>query len=162
VAAGFKEILLAPDLDAHEAAGDPHPGYMLEGDYYSVHQYVFAPDAAPGAVVTTADGQGMPQHSGPDGDTAFWLKVDAKTAPGAGGLVVTIQYGDTDDLDTVASWTTIATYTLASEKSHKQASMTNAAIPAERALRCNWTADGVAKDATVTLFVLRPLRTAVP
>ena len=74
-----------------------------------------------------------------------------------------MQYGDTDDLDTVGSWTTIATYTLSSEKSNKQDSMTNATIPANRLIRCNWgTIVGTPRDGQALLRVLRPLRTAVP
>lgn len=32
MAAGFKEVLLGGDLDAHEAAADPHTGYVKESD----------------------------------------------------------------------------------------------------------------------------------
>lgn len=125
---------------------------------YSIVDYVFTPDAAPAAVIVAGDQQGNIYHSGPNPETAFRLLVDAETAPGASGLPVTIEYGDTNDLDTVASWTTIATYTLSSEKSNLQDSMTNASIPANRLIRGNWgTIVGTPKDATATLRVKRPL-----
>ena len=162
MAAGFKEILLAPDLDAHEAAADPHSVYQLESaaPAYSITDYVFIPDAAPGATIVAGDQQGGLLHSGPSAETAFRLLVDAETAPGASGLPITVQYGDTNDLDTVASWTTIATYTLSSEKSNLQDSMTNASIPANRLIRMNvGTIVGTPKDATITLRCKRPLST---
>jgi len=84
---------------------------------YSLHTYFNAPDANVGDVVTAGDAQGLILHSGPAAETAIRLRVDAETAPGASGLPVTWQYGDTDDLDTVASWTTIATVTLSSFRS---------------------------------------------
>ena len=64
--------------------------------------------------------------------------MDLKRGGGASGLPVTWQYGDTDDLDTVSTWTTIATYTLSSEKSNSTTTMTNASIPANRLIRTNW------------------------
>jgi hypothetical protein len=120
--------------------------------------YVFTPDAAPAATIVAGDQQGNIYHSGPVAETAFRLLVDAETAPGASGLPITVQYGDTNDLDTVGSWTTIATYTLSSEKSHIQDSMTNASIPADRLIRMNiGTIVGTPADATITLRVKRPL-----
>jgi len=126
---------------------------------YSHHHYGFCPDAAPGVDVTTGDQQGQIHHSGPGGDTATRLYVDCETAAGT-SVVVTVQYGDTDDLDTVASWTTIATVT-SSGKTSIQDSMTNAAIPANRLLRMNvGTISGTApKDVSVTLRAKRPITT---
>lgn len=121
----------------------------------NLKQYVrfgWAPDAAPGAVVTAGNQQGNIWHSGPLGFTATKLYVDAETAPGASGLPITIEYGDTNDLDTVAAWTTVATYTLSSEKSNATTTMTNAAVPADRLLRMNiGTIVGSPADVTVTL-----------
>jgi hypothetical protein len=127
---------------------------------YSIVDYVFAPDAAPGATIVAGDQQGNIYHSGPSAETAIRLLVDAETAPGASGLPVTIQYGDTNDLDTVATWTTIATYTLSSEKSGYTDTMTNASIPANRLIRMNiGTIVGTPADATITLRCKRALST---
>ena len=69
-------------------------------------------------------------------------------------------YGDTGDLDTVASWTQIATLTLSSEKTSSTTSMTNATIPADRVIRTNWgTIVGSPKDASTELFRRVPLTT---
>jgi hypothetical protein len=146
-----------PALDGADAEAVPigPPGGLTP---YSIVDYVFVPDAAPAAVITAGDQQGNIYHSGPVGETAFRLLVDAETAPGASGLPITIQYGDTNDLDTVANWTTIATYTLSSEKSHIQDTMSAASIPADRLLRMNvGTIVGSPADATITLRVKRPL-----
>jgi hypothetical protein len=127
---------------------------------YSLHTYFNAPDANVGDVVAAGDAQGLILHSGPAAETAIKLRVDAETAPGASGLPVTWQYGDTDDLDTVASWTTIATVTLSSEKSTSTTSMTNATIPAARLMRTNYgTIVGTPEDVTTSLEVKRPLST---
>lgn len=122
----------------------------------SVNQYLFAPDAAPGADVSAGDQQGSIYHSGPADETATLLLSDSETAAGT-SCTVTVQYGDTNDLDTVASWTTIATKAMAG-KSDSQSSMTNATIPANRLLRFNVTSiSGTApRDVTVTLQVERP------
>lgn len=157
----------------HEAAADPHTGYRLEsadhthassglqaGVLYSITDYANVPDAAPGATITAGDAQGAIYHSGPSAETAIKLFVDAETAPGASGLPVTWQFADTDDLDTAASWTTIATLTLSSEKSSSTTSMTNATITANRLMRTNWgTIVGTPKDATTVQRVKRPLST---
>ena len=103
-----------------------------------VYRYLNIPNAAVDAVVVAGDAQGAYHHSGPVAEIADKLYVDAKTAPGASGLPVTWQYGDTDDIDTVSAWTTIATYTLSSEKSNSTTTMTNASIPANRLIRTNW------------------------
>lgn len=124
----------------------------LAANLFTPRQFVFAPDAAPATTIVAGNQQGNIYHSGPNGFTAVTLYVDAETAPGASGLPITIEYGDTNDLDTVASWTTIATYTLSSEKSNKTTSMTNASVPADRLIRMNvGTIVGTPKDTTVTL-----------
>jgi hypothetical protein len=134
-------------------------GWIPVASLYSIVDYVFAPDAAPGTTVTAGDQQGNIYHSGPSGETAIRLLVDAETAPGTSGLPITIQYGNTNDLDTVTAWTTIATYTLSSEKSGYTDTMTNASIPANRLIRMNiGTIVGTPADVTVTLRCKRPLR----
>jgi len=133
------------------------------GNLYSVHDHIFAPNAAPGATVASGTAQGLYHHSGPDGETAVRLYVDAKTAPGASGLPVTVQFGDTDDLDTVSAWTPIVGWTLSSEKSHYNDSMISGTIPANRLLRADWGAIvGTPTDAQALLRVRRPLGTAIP
>lgn len=115
-------------------------------------RFINAPDAAPGALIQAGNQQGNIFHSGPNGFTATKLYVDCETAPGASGLPVTWEYGDTNDLDTVASWTTIATLTLSSEKSSSTTSMTNATVPADRLVRTNYgTIVGSPADCTTTL-----------
>src|SRR3990167_9652863 len=126
---------------------------LYAGDIRALPMQLFnIPDAAVATTIVAGDAQGAYFHSGPTGFTAVTLYVDAETAPGASGLPVTWQYGDTNDLDTVASWTTIATYTLSSEKSNRTTSMTNATIPANRLIRTNWgTIVGTPKDAQTVL-----------
>lgn len=138
------------------SAGASSPPTM--STIYSVHTYVFTPDAALGATVTAGDQQGLILHSGLSTETANRLYIDAETAPGASGLPITIQFGDTNDLDTVASWTTIATLTLSSEKSAVTTSMSEASIPANRLIRMNvGTIVGTPKDVSISLVVKRPV-----
>lgn len=125
--------------------------------FFSVVEYVFVPDAAVGVTVTSGNQQGALLHSGPTAETATRIYLDMETAPGAAGQDATIQYGDTDDLDTVASWTTIATVNNGNGvKSNLNNTMTNASIPADRLLRCNWSQSEGA-DGTATLRAKRPL-----
>lgn len=132
----------------------------LAAGLYSIVQYVNVPDAAKGATVTAGDGQGAIFHSGPGGFTAVTLYVDAEVAPGASGLPITWEYADTNDLDTASTWTTIATYTLSSEKSNKTTSMTNATVPADRLVRMNvGTIVGTPSDVMSTLEGKRALTT---
>lgn len=127
---------------------------------YSTRPHENVPDAAFDAVITAGDMQGKVLHSDPSGETAYSLEVDSETAPGASGLPVTWKYGDTNDLDTAASWTTIATITLSSEKSLRTTSMTNAAIPASRLVQMNiGTIVGSPKNAGSSLWVKVPLTT---
>ena len=129
-------------------------------DLWSIHNYVFVPDAAPQQAVIAGDQQGAIHHSGPTAEKAVRLYVDAETAPGASGLPITVQFGDTDDLDTVSSWTTIATLTLSSVKSDKQDAPATETIPANRLIRMNvGTIVGAPKDVTISLRVQRPLVT---
>lgn len=119
---------------------------------YSVVEYVFVPDASAGSTITAGNQQGMVLHSGPNSEIAVRLYVDAETAPGASGLPITLQYGDTDDLDTVVTWTTIATLTLSSQKSVFTTVMATYLIPGNRLLRMNiGTIVGSPADASITL-----------
>lgn len=137
---------------------------LFSGDSLDVPMpvvYSNVPDAAVNTTIVAGNAQGKYHHSGPKTETAFKLYVEAKTAPGASGLPCTWQYGDTDDLDTVASWTEIATATLSSEKTTSTTSMTNASIPANRIIRTNWgTIVGTPKDGQSDLHVYKPLKQA--
>jgi len=147
-ATGAPGLQGAPGSDGEDGEQGP-PG--LPGTRH-VYRYLNVPNAAVAAVVVAGDAQGAYHHSGPVAEMADKLWVDAKTAPGASGLPVTWQYGDTDDIDTVASWTEIATYTLSSEKSNFTLTMTNRLIPANRLIRTNWgTIVGSPADAQTVL-----------
>lgn len=146
---------------ASEVPEHTHASAAQAGALYSVARHICTPDAAPGEAITAGDQQGMVWSSGPDGETAFRLQAHCETAPGASGLPITVQYGDTNDLDTVTAWTTIATLTLSSEKSALTDTMTNASIPADRVMRMNvGTIVGTPKDATITLWTKVPVVTA--
>lgn len=124
---------------------------------FTLVDYVWMPDAGLSETIVAGNQQGFVLHSGPVAETALQLFVDAETAPGAAGLPITVQFGSSNDLDSV-SWTTIATYTLSSEMSNSTLTMTNATIPANRLLRMNvGTIVGTPKDVTVTLRVKRPV-----
>ena len=124
---------------------------------YAVH-YVFAPDAAPGDAITasTTNPQGILHHSGPAGEIATKMWVDAETAPGT-NAVLKVKYADQDTLDGTPTWTEIATLTLTS-KGINTTNMTTATIPADRLI--GFFVDSIsgtgAKDVSVTLRVKRP------
>ncbi len=153
-AAGADGLQGPPGVDGEQGESGP-PGLPSTPHLY---RYLNVPDAGPGDVLTTiATAQGVYHHSGPVAEKAEKLYVDAKTAPGASGLPCTWSYGDTNDLDTVASWTTIATLTLSSEMSSSTETMTNAVIPANRLVRVIWgTIVGSPTDAQ-TVLVTRPV-----
>jgi hypothetical protein len=131
--------------------GDPGGGY-------SSHTYVFVPDAGATETIVAGDGQGIYHHSGPNDETAVALEVDADTAPGDDGLPITIAYADTNSLDTLTTWTTIAMITLSLQKSDRTTTMINETIPANRLLRLSvGTIVGTPKKAAIHLHVMRPL-----
>ncbi len=137
-------------VQTHGSAG--HSGTIG----YSYHQYVFHPDNydAP----ETGDGQGPLHLSGPYDETVAKISLMAKTAPD-GNLTVQVEYADTGDLDTAASWTEIEAVTNASAKQTDVTSgFTTGTIPAGRLIRCNWDAINGAADAYVILGVWRPVR----
>jgi len=123
--------------------------------FKSYHQYVFHPDNydAP----ETGDGQGPLHLSGPYDETVAKISLMCKTAPD-GNLTIQLEYGNTGDLDTVASWTEIDTDTNASVKQVDiTTGFTNATIPAGRLIRCNWDAINDAEEAWVIMGVWRPI-----
>jgi hypothetical protein len=130
------------------------------GDHtHSEHTYVFVPDAAVGADVETGDAQGKHHHSGDNAATVTAGYLDAETAPTGADMIAQLEYGDTDDLDTVASWTQIALVTLpAGSKSVK--ALLSVALPANRLIRFNVDQVGstvAGADAACDMKVLRKL-----
>lgn len=125
---------------------------------YAPRTFIWTPDAAPQGAVTAGNQQGNIYHSGPDGCIAETLYVDCETAPGASGLPITIQYGDTNSLDTVATWTQLATITLSSVKSGY--TTVNLSVPANVLLRMNvGTIVGSPADVNVSLETRAVFRT---
>ena len=120
---------------------------------YSIARLAFTPNAAVGAAVGDASStnpQGFIIHSGPDGETAIKFHIDAEAV--GTSLTGLVAYGDTNSLDTVATWTTIATLSITTSKSNSTTSMTNAAIPADRLIAFFVTAvSGTYTDLTASL-----------
>jgi hypothetical protein len=143
-------------VHAHTAAQHASGGAI---PLYSIVEYVFTPDVAPGANIT-AGVQSLYLHSGPNAETAVRLYGDCVTAAGT-AFTATIEQGDTDDLDTVATWTDIATIAMGTSKSVLTDTMADASIDANKLLRLNIdTVTGTAPtSATFTLRVRRPLST---
>jgi hypothetical protein len=129
----------------------------------SEHTYVFVPDAAKGDDIAVGDQQGILHHSGDQEETVTAVYLDAETAPTGASLIIVVEFGDTDDLDTVGAWTTIDTVTLtATNKSVKDSTPTQATLPANRLIRMNVTQVGstvTGKDAAVHVKVKRKLTT---
>ena len=124
---------------------------------YAPRTFVWSPDAAPAAVITAGNQQGNLYNSGPDGCIVENIIVHAETAPGALGLPITIQYGDSQLLQNVVNWTTIVTYTLSSVQSGTSA--VAASVPANRIMRMNvGTIVGSPADVTISLEAKSPLR----
>jgi hypothetical protein len=129
----------------------------------SEHTYVFVPDAAKGDDIAVGDQQGILHHSGDQEETVTAVYLDAETAPTGASLIIVVEFGDTDDLDTVGAWTTIDTVALtATNKSVKDSTPTQATLPANRLIRMNVTQVGstvTGKDAAVHVKVKRKLTT---
>jgi hypothetical protein len=109
------------------------------------YRYIGFPDAGFAADIGTGDAQGVIHHSNEIGvnETAIVWRIDARTAPTGSGITVQWEHGDTNDLDTVASWTDIDTDTLpAGSKSASFAVFTNGTIPSQRLIRFNIDAVG--------------------
>jgi hypothetical protein len=136
--------------DGHiQFAREPQTGLLLVSVTKVKPKFVWQPDAAPTAIVTTGNEQGGYHHSGA-GFTATKVWVDCKTAPGVNGLTVVLQYADTDDLDTAVNWTQIVSMTLSSERSKSQ--VLSVAVPANRVMRMNVsTADATVRGVSVGL-----------
>lgn len=148
-------------LFAHEGSGQFREVSRSVTDFAYV-TYVIQPDEAPGVAID-AGVQTTYYHSGPSGETADRLYGDLNVAALGGTPVFTLAYefGDTNDLDTVASWTVIASLAMGGAKSVLTDTMTNAAIPALRLIRLNintvtWTTTAPS-SGTLGLRVKRPL-----
>lgn len=130
---------------------------------YSLVDYVFTPDAELGADVATGDQQGVVLHSGDANETVVAIFTDAETAPTGAAMLLEIEFGNTDDLDTVASWTRIDQVShTAGAKSIKDSSPAQGTITANRLLRLNVDQVGsgaAGQNVTVTMRVKRPLTT---
>lgn len=131
---------------------------------YSLHTYVFVPDAGAGSDVSTGDGQGIHHHSGDNDETVVGWYIDSETAPTGDSLDIQLEFGNTDDLDTVASWTEIDAEVLAagSKTVKLTGSFTNGTITANRLIRMNVDQVGSTvpgKDVAIHLVVKRPLVT---
>ena len=129
---------------------------------YSVHQYVFTPDAELGAVITTGDAQGSIYVSGPVPEIVKRIFSVCEVAPLTTAATWQIEYYSDEDMDTVGSWTEIEsfTHTAAHLSVASTSGFTNEVIPARRAIRFNVDAVGgtAAQNVTVTMEVHRPIQ----
>jgi len=132
---------------------------------YSVHTYVFVPDAAFDADVATGDQQGIVHHSGDNNETVIAWGIDEPTVSTGAALKIQLEFGNTDDLDTVASWTEIDIDDLPVGTKSVQFAVgvvTNSTITANRLIRMNVDQVGstiAGANASVWLRVKRPLVT---
>ena len=135
----------------------------------SVVDFIFTPDAAPTAVVTTGNQQGTVYRTDDEMMFAKELFVDLETTSTT--MTITVQvsdrYGGSDNqpvLGSVTSWTTIGTIALgstgvpANSASTKELSLFE--IPANRFMRMNVdVVTGSPAGCTVTLRCTRALST---
>ncbi|KKN62502.1 hypothetical protein LCGC14_0511180 [marine sediment metagenome] len=157
------ELETLTDTSDADALHD-HGNHGVTHNLYSVHTYVFVPDAAKGVDIAIGDQQSIVHHSGDNNETVIAWGIDAETAPTGASLNIQLEFGNTDDLDDVASWTEIDAEVLAiSAKSVKfTGSFTNATITANRLIRMNVDQVGstvAGQDGSVWLRVKRPLVT---
>ena len=149
-------------LSAHGAAEIRSLAQFIRDNAFSVYTYGFVPDAAKGVDVATGDGQGVPRHSGPATETIIAWGIDFEVSPTGQDIIIQLEYGSTEDLDTPPTWTEIDRDNLtAGQKSIKFTSgFTNGTIPANRLIQFNidqvgTTAKG--QDGSAWLMVKRPL-----
>lgn len=127
--------------------------------------YVWGSDSAIGADVATGDAQGaLYHHSGNQTEDVRKIVTDFETAPTGSAATIQLEYGDTDDLDTVASWTEIdsISHTAGAKTILTHAGFTNDTIPANRLIRMNLDAVGSTEpgeDLHVHLMVKRQFTT---
>lgn len=147
---------------ASEVPTHTHASAAEAGIIYSVHQYIFTPDAAPGADIATGDQQGNIYVSGPTAETVKRIVSICETAPVTTAATFELEYGSTEDLDTPPTWTRIDLFShTAGQKTVLSTSFDQTSIPAQRLIRMNVDAAGgtPAKDSTLIMEVWRPLKT---
>lgn len=154
-------------LDANQYGTDPpqahgHTGAGSGGALYSVHQYVFCPDAGPGEDVETGAHQGPIHVSGPSTETVKRITAIAETAAGT-AFTFTLDYDSgNDDFDTFVVDTEIDSVAMGTAKGVVVAAgFTTATITARSLISLDvTTVTGTApKDVTIILEVWRPLQT---
>lgn len=127
---------------------------------YSVHQYVFAPEAAPDAAVSAGDWQGTTHVSGPSDETVKRVTFIAEVA--GTGVTYTLQHATGEDADTATWGTTIHTKAVATGVKGDIVSSSftiGTVLPAQRLLRLNLSSlTGTYNNLTVILEVWRPLQ----
>lgn len=155
--------LLATPVDhvhAHPASQHAAGGAI---PLYSPHTYVFPASAALNRNVTVGDQQGgFVHHSYDSAETVKRIVTEFGTAPTGQDAIIQLEYGDTDDMDTVGSWTEIElqTHTDGAKTVSATSGFTNATIPANRVIRMNLDQRGSTvkgQNLTAHLQVLRPL-----
>jgi hypothetical protein len=141
----------------------PHTGTGTGGKLSSIHTYVWVPDAEFNADVSTGGAQGIHHHSGPTAEICVKLIIEFETAPTGADVIIELEHGDTNDLDTVASWTRLVLGTLpASAKTVEITSFDVSTIPLDRLIRMNVDQVGstvAGQNGSVHLEVRRPLDT---
>ena len=140
--------------------------YTIGG--YSVHQYIFTPDAALGAAITAGDQQGSIYVSGPGIEIVKRIVSYCETEPLTTAATWQIEYASAatgnayEDLDVISAWTEIESFshTAGQKTVIADSGFTNTVIPARRALRFNVDAAGgtPAQNVTVILETWRPLQ----
>ena len=129
--------------------------------FHNVWKYHYTPGVHEN--VTVGDNQaGVFHHSYDNAETVKRLITEFEVAPTGSAATIQLEYGDTDDLDTVASWTEIESqsHTASAKTIIATSSFTNSSIPANRLIRMNVDAVGSTEpgeNLTVHLQTLRPL-----
>lgn len=134
----------------------------LKAVLYSVHQYVFTPDAAPAAEAATGTPQGNIYVSGPSTETVKRIIVKCETAAGT-AFTFTLDYDSgNEDMDSFTVDTEIDEVAVGTAKGIIVSSgFTTATIAARSLIALDITVvTGTGpKDVTITLEVWRPLQT---
>lgn len=153
-------------LDANQYGTDPPQAHVhlaagSGGALYSVHQYVFTPDAAPGADVATGAHQGMIHVSGPSTETVKRITAIAETAAGT-AFTFTLDYDSgNDDFDTFTVDTEIDSVAMGTAKGVVvSAGFTTGTIAARSLISLDVTTvtGSAPKDVTIILEAWRPLQ----
>ena len=141
--------------------------YTIGG--YSVHQYIFTPNAALGAAITTGDGQGNPYVSGPSDELVARIVSNCKTAPLTSNARWQIEYASAatgnayEDLNAITAWAEVDLFDHtfgATNLTIISTSFSATVIPSRRAVRFNIDLAGgtPAQNVTVIMEVWRPLQ----